>query len=111
MLTAEDMKALSDLMDQKIDPIYVRLDAMDQRFDGIDKRLDAMDQRFDGIDKRLDGMDQHFDGIDQRLDNIEDTLEELKEESAITRSATNTLLEWAEQAQVNVQVPLFRKAE
>ena len=97
MLTAEDMKALSDLIDKKIDPIYERLD-------GMDRRLNGMDQRFDGIDKRLDAMDQ-------RLDNIEDTLEELKEESAITRSATNTLLEWAEQAQVNVQVPLFRKAE
>ena len=83
MLTAEDMKALSDLIDKKIDPIY----------------------------ERLDGMDQRLDAMDQRLDNIEDTLEELKEESAITRSATNTLLEWAEQAQVNVQVPLFRKAE
>ena len=90
MLTAEYMKALSNLIDKKIDPIYERLEGMDQRFDGIDKRLDAMEQR---------------------LDNIEDTLEELKEESAITRSATNTLLEWAEQAQVNVQVPLFRKAE
>ena len=97
MLTAEDMKALSDLIDKKIDPIY--------------ERLDGMDQRFDGIDKRLDGMDQRLDAMDQRLDNIEDTLEELNEESAITRSATNTLLEWAEQAQVNVQVPLFRKAE
>ena len=83
MLTAEDMKALSDLIDKKIDPIY----------------------------ERLEGMDQRLDAMDQRLDNIEDTLEELKEESAITRSATNTLLEWAEQAQVNVQVPLFRKAE
>ena len=83
MLTAEDMKALSDLIDKKIDPIY----------------------------ERLDGMDQRLDAMDQRLDNIEDTLEELKEESAITRSATNTLLEWAEQAQVNVQVPLFKKAE
>ena len=68
MLTTEDMKALSDLIDKKIDPIY----------------------------ERLEGMDQRLDAMDQRLDNIEDTLEELKEESAITRSANNTLLEWAE---------------
>ena len=39
MLTAEDMKALSDLIDKKIDPIYERLEGMDQRFDGIDKRV------------------------------------------------------------------------
>lgn len=35
----------------------------------------------------------------------------IKEDTQITREATNTLLEWAEQAQVEVKIPLYKKAE
>jgi chromosome segregation ATPase len=36
---------------------------------------------------------------------------EIKEDARITRGAVNTLLEWAEEAQVQVRIPLFKKAD
>ena len=63
------------------------------------------------VNTRLDGMDRRLDGLEQRMSHVEDTLEEIKEDAAITREATNTLLNWAEQAQVEVRIPLYRKAE
>ncbi|MCL2580485.1 MAG: hypothetical protein FWE32_10730 [Oscillospiraceae bacterium] len=63
-LTKEDLQAIGQLMDTKLDPINKRLD-------GMDKRLDGMDKRLDGMDKRLDGMDKRLDGVDKRLNKLE----------------------------------------
>lgn len=42
---------------------------------------------------------------------LKEDVETIKEDAHITREATNTLLEWAEQAQVEVKIPLYKKAE
>ena len=52
-----------------------------------------------------------LDKVDARLDAIEDDINALKEDAAVTRSGVNTLLNWAEKAQVQVKIPLFQKAE
>ena len=39
------LQALSDMIDNKLEPIYQRLDQMDDRFDRMDNRLDQMDNR------------------------------------------------------------------
>ncbi len=77
-LSTQDLQAISEIMDIKIQPINERLDKMDERFDQIDGRLDQMDvrldkmdERFDQIDGRLDQMDVRLDKMDKRLDNIE----------------------------------------
>lgn len=40
----------------------------------------------------------------QRLDKIEQDIEIIKEDTEITRSATNTLLDWAERAESVIEV-------
>jgi len=76
MLDQNDLQAIAQLMDMKLQPI-------NKRFDSVDARLDS---------------------IDERLSNLE-------EDSKVTRSAVNTLLDWAEQAQLEVKIPLYKKAE
>ena len=44
MLTAEDIKMLSQLMDEKLKPINERLDKVDERLDTIDERLDTIEE-------------------------------------------------------------------
>ena len=46
--------------------------------------------------------------IHERLDKIEKRLDKVEEDTQVTRSAVNTLLAWAEKAQVQVQIPLFQ---
>ena len=63
-----------------------------------------MDIKLKPINERLDSMDARLESMDARLSNLE-------EDSKITRNAVNTLLDWAEEAQVQVKIPLFKKAE
>ena len=83
MLDQNDLQAIAQLMDMKLQPINKRLDSMDERLDSMDERLDS---------------------IDERLSNLE-------EDSKVTRNAVNTLLDWAEEAQTEVKTPLYKKAE
>lgn len=43
-MTQEDLRAIGELMDQKLAPINQQLDRMDQRLDSIDQRLDDMEE-------------------------------------------------------------------
>ena len=83
MLDKEDLQAIAQLMDMKLEPINARLDK-------VDARLDVMETD---------------------IIKIKDDISELKEDTQVTREAVNTLLNWAEKAQVQVKIPLFQKAE
>lgn len=45
-----------------------------------------------------------LDGIDNRLDAMQEDIEQIKEDTTITRSATNSLIEWADNVSVITQV-------
>jgi DNA anti-recombination protein RmuC len=45
------LKAIENLLDKKLEPIYQRLDKMDERLDKMNKRLDKMDERLDNLEK------------------------------------------------------------
>ena len=63
------------------------------------------------MDSKLTPINGRLDRMETRLDQVQEDIDTLKEDSAINRNGVNTLLEWAEKAQVQVQIPLFKKAE
>ena len=91
------LQAIRQIVQEETQPIH-------QRLDGIDSRLDGIDQRLDKVDERLDR-------VDERLDNIEMRLDHLEEDSKVTRTSVNLLLDWAEQVSDVLKVPLLKKAE
>lgn len=48
------------------------------------------------INDRLDKMDIRLDKIEDRLDNVEDQIAEIKQDTEITRAATNEIIKWIE---------------
>ena len=76
-LTKEDLQAISDLIDVKLNEQEKRFD---DRFDKQDKRFDAIDKKFEQIDKRFEQIDKRFEQIDKRFDeqdkNINDRFDE-----------------------------------
>lgn len=96
MLEKNDLLALGQMMD----------DLLDRKLEPINARLDAIEGRLDAVDVRLDNIEGRLDAVDVRLDNIEVRLTNLEENSKITRESVNTLLEWAEEAQVEVQIQI-----
>lgn len=50
-------------------------------------------------------------GMKSDISGMKDDIATIKEDTNITRSAVNTLLDWAEEAQIEVKIPLYKKAE
>ena len=90
MLELEDLQAFAELMDSKLAPIQERLKGIEEAQEGLRTDLGALKD-------------------DTAI--LKEEMADVKENTVITRSATNTLLDWVEKAQVQVQIPLFPKAE
>ena len=56
-------------------------------------------------------MQSQLKAISKDIVTIKGDISELKEDTQVTREAVNTLLEWADKAQVEVKIPLLKKAE
>ena len=52
-LTQEDILAIGQLLDTKLEPINERLDKVDERFDKVDERFDKVDERFNKVEKQI----------------------------------------------------------
>ena len=61
------LQALSDMMDQKLQPINNRLDNMDNRLDNMDNRLNSMENRLNSMDNRLDGMGNRLEELESQV--------------------------------------------
>lgn len=49
-------------------------------------------------------MNEKFNDVTEQLDAMQEDIAEIKEDTAITRSATNTLVEWADEVAVITQI-------
>lgn len=75
MLTASDLKAIKQLLNEGLNPISnevtkinKKLVEHDRRFEEIGKKLVDHDKRFGGIDKKLIEHDKRFDKLQDNLD-------------------------------------------
>ena len=63
------------------------------------------------LDAKLGSIKEDIEFIKGDIDFIKEDIEFIKEDAAITRNGVNVLLDWAEQAQIEVKIPLYKKAE
>ena len=78
------------------------LRAILEKLDGLEKGQKSTNGRLDGLETKIDGLEKGQAETNIRLSSLE-------EDSKITRNGVNLLLDWAEKAQVQVQIPLFKK--
>lgn len=63
-LTNDDLLAISDMMDKKLQPINNRLDKIDDRLDSLDDRLDSLDDRLDSLKFSQEHITEKLKGIE-----------------------------------------------
>ena len=72
-LTKEDLQAISNLMDAKLEPAHENLSALNKRIAVIEvnhgKKLDAVLDSQKSSNERLDRMQSQVDSLERKLDN------------------------------------------
>lgn len=70
-----------------------------------------LDESLKPVHAQLDVMQKDIGQLKQDYSTMKEDIAEIKEHAAETREAANTLLEWAEEAQIQVKIPLFKGGE
>lgn len=87
--------------------ILEKLESIDNRVGGLEAGQKSLESRMGGLENRMGGMENRMGGIEKRMSALENRVEAMAEDVAITRSATNTLLKWAERTDSIVNVGLY----
>ena len=86
------------------------IQAMKEVVAPIHERLDAMDGRLNVVESQLTELRTEIKDVKAEVADVKAEVKEVKEDTSITRTAVNTLLEWADDASIQV-IPLFRKPQ
>ena len=62
---------LEKILDEKLEPVYERLDRLESRMDAIESRMDAIESDMKDVKKRLGNMESDMKDVKKRLSNIE----------------------------------------
>lgn len=71
------------------------------------EKLESIDNRVGGLEAGQKSLESRMGGMEKRMSALENRVEAMAEDVAITRSATNTLLKWAERTDSIVNVGLY----
>ena len=76
---------LEKILDEKLEPVYERLDRLETRMDDIESRMDRLEARMDAIESRMDAIESRMDAIEsdmkdvkKRLGNMESDMKDVK---------------------------------
>ena len=69
---------LEKILDEKLEPVYERLDRLESRMDAIESRMDAIESRMDRLEARMDAIESRMDAIESRMDAIESDMKDVK---------------------------------
>ena len=84
-MTQEDIVILSQLLDQKFEPVYTRLDLLEsdvrelksgmceikQRVASVEQKVTELDQRVAGVEQKVTKLDQRVAGVEQKFTKLE----------------------------------------
>lgn len=88
-MTQEDIVILSQLLDQKFEPVYTRLDLLEsdvrelksgmseikQRVASVEQKVTELDQRVAGVEQKVTELDQKFTVLDEKVTGLELVIE------------------------------------
>ena len=96
-MTQEDIVILSQLLDQKFEPVYTRLDLLEsdvrelksgmseikQRVASVEQKVTELDQRVASVEQKVTELDQRVAGVEQKVTKLEQKVTELDQKFTV----------------------------
>ena len=96
-MTQEDIVILSQLLDQKFEPVYTRLDLLEsdvrelksgmseikQRVASVEQKVTELDQRVASVEQKVTELDQRVAGVEQKVTKLEQKFTVLDEKVTV----------------------------
>lgn len=79
-LTTEDLQQIEAILNRKLDeklaPIFVRLDRIGVRLDSLEARMGNLELRMDGVEDRMDNLEGRLEKLEFEVKDLRDGLNE-----------------------------------
>ena len=96
-MTQEDIVILSQLLDQKFEPVYTRLDLLEsdvrelksgmseikQRVASVEQKVTELDQRVASVEQKVTKLEQKVTELDQRVAGVEQKVTKLEQKFTV----------------------------
>ena len=106
----KEIKSAVNGLDKRMGALENRMEAMDKRMEAIENRIDSIEKRMVSVENRIDFIEKQLISIGGRLTSVEECIKvvesrlrvvkekiaEMAESLAEVRTATNSLLDWAD---------------
>lgn len=101
-LTNDDLQAIANLMDTKLQPIYNRLDGMEGRLDGMEGRFDGMEGRLDKIESELSSVKTNQLELRKEVRKIKQKVDDTYELALDAWGTSTENREWLESEKLKI---------
>ena len=82
-MTQEDIVILSQLLDQKFEPVYTRLDLLESDVRELKSGMSEIKQRVASVGQKVTELDQRVDSVEQKVTKLEQKVTELDQKFTV----------------------------
>ena len=82
-MTQEDIVILSQLLDQKFEPVYTRLDLLESDVRELKSGMSEIKQRVASVEQKVTELDQRVAGVEQKVTKLEQKVTELDQKFTV----------------------------
>ena len=82
-MTQEDIVILSQLLDQKFEPVYTRLDLLESDVRELKSGMSEIKQRVASVEQKVTELDQRGAGVEQKVTELDEKVTELDQKFTV----------------------------
>lgn len=82
-MTQEDIVILSQLLDQKFEPVYTRLDLLESDVRELKSGMSEIKQRVASVEQKVTELDQRVAGVEQKVTKLDEKVTELDQKFTV----------------------------
>ena len=82
-MTQEDIVILSQLLDQKFEPVYTRLDLLESDVRELKSGMSEIKQRVASVEQKVTELDQRVAGVEQNVTELDEKVTELDQKFTV----------------------------
>ena len=82
-MTQEDIVILSQLLDQKFEPVYTRLDLLESDVGELKSGMSEIKQRVASVEQKVTELDQRVASVEQKVTKLEQKVTELDQKFTV----------------------------
>ena len=82
-MTQEDIVILSQLLDQKFEPVYTRLDLLESDVRELKSGMSEIKHRVASVEQKVTELDQRVSGVEQKVTELDEKVTELDQKFTV----------------------------